>query len=190
VPDTLPIFPLQLVLFPGARVPLQIFEARYLDLVSRCLSTDSGFGVCLIKSGREVGQPAEPASVGTGVRIVDWQRNPNGLLGITILGQRRFRLLATHVRPDNLIHGDIQWLDDDDAVAVPVPETFRSLHSLLARHLDRQAGTAGADWMKDAAWLGYRLAELIPASQQVQQQLLEMAEPLTRLTYLQQMLES
>ena len=190
MPDTLPIFPLHLVLFPGASVPLQIFEARYLDMVSHCLSTGSGFGVCLIKSGREVGQPAEPAGVGTFVRIADWQRNTNGLLGITILGQRRFRLLATHVQTDNLIHGDIQWLDDDGAAAVPVPEKFRPLQALLARHLNRPAGTTGADGMNDAAWLGYRLAELIPASLQVQQQLLEMAEPVSRLAYLQQMLDS
>ena len=53
--QNIPLFPLHTVLYPHGRMPLQIFEPRYLDLVSECMKTDTGFGVCLIKQGAETG---------------------------------------------------------------------------------------------------------------------------------------
>ena len=53
--EKIPLFPLHLVVFPGSRLPLRIFEPRYTDLVSECLQGDKGFGICLINEGRDVG---------------------------------------------------------------------------------------------------------------------------------------
>ena len=69
--ETLPLFPLNAVLFPGGYLPLRIFEARYLDMISTCLRQGSGFGVCLIRSGKEVGNAAEIHHIGTQATIVD-----------------------------------------------------------------------------------------------------------------------
>ena len=64
-PSELPLFPLNTVLFPGSRLPLKVFEARYMDMVRNCMRESSAFGVCLIAEGNEVGAPAVPHDVGT-----------------------------------------------------------------------------------------------------------------------------
>ena len=58
------IFPLGTVLFPGAALPLKIFEQRYLEMTKTCLRDNRPFGVCLIREGREVGDPALPEAIG------------------------------------------------------------------------------------------------------------------------------
>ena len=58
LPDRLPLFPLKTVLFPGGVLPLRVFEARYMDMITRCMREDAGFGVCLIAAGEEVGETA------------------------------------------------------------------------------------------------------------------------------------
>jgi len=101
----LPLFPLDTVLFPGCILDLQLFEARYLDMISRCLKADHGFGVVRILQGLEVG-PAATAFAGIGCEAVirDWQQQPNGLLGIRVEGQRRFDIERTEVQADQLAY--------------------------------------------------------------------------------------
>jgi Lon protease-like protein len=178
MPDTIPLFPLHTVLFPGGSLPLRIFEPRYIDLVSECLRENKGFGVCLIKSGNEVGQAAEPERIGTYAWIRDSQRTPDGLLGITIQGQRRFQILSIRIQKNNLLRGDISWLAQEPAVAVPA--RYRMLQDLL-RSISGQQGIAVALEMDDAAMLGYRLAEILPADRELRQRLLEISDPMERL---------
>ena len=107
----LPLFPLSSVLFPFGRMPLQIFEQRYLDLVKNCLKTDSGFGVITILDGLEA-DFAEPSElelsvVGCYARIVDWDQLPNGLLGIIIEGHKRFKLKNFWREENGLVRGEI-----------------------------------------------------------------------------------
>ena len=59
----IPLFPLGAVLLCGGKLPLRIFEPRYLDLVGRCLKTDTGFGVVLIRAGRETRGAGGPPSI-------------------------------------------------------------------------------------------------------------------------------
>src|SRR5438067_10321725 len=67
--DPLPLFPLNVVLFPRMPLPLRIFEDRYKEMIRRCLDNDQPFGVLLIRDGQEVGPPAIPEEVGTLARI-------------------------------------------------------------------------------------------------------------------------
>ena len=69
--ETVPVFPLQTVLFPGSLLPLRIFEVRYMDMAKACLKEGSPFAVCLIKEGSEVGAPALPEPIGCLARIAD-----------------------------------------------------------------------------------------------------------------------
>ena len=108
MPTGLPIFPLNTVLFPGGALSLRIFERRYLDLVRDCARDGAGFGVCLILEGREAGEPALPAAVGTLARIVDFSTTPDGLLGIRALGTQRFRLARSRVRDNGAAHGEVE----------------------------------------------------------------------------------
>ena len=93
----LPLFPLKsVVLFPGMVLPLHIFEPRYRELIERCLTEGSPFGVTLIAEGREVGAPARPHTVGTAARIVRSERMEDGRFNITTVGTQRFRVLEVH----------------------------------------------------------------------------------------------
>lgn len=185
----LPLFPLATVLYPGGQLQLRIFEPRYLDLVRECTRTGSGFGVCLILDGHEVGAPALPAAVGTLARITDFHHREDGLLGISAEGGERFRVTRTRVRADGQLRGDVEWLPDE--APQPVPVEFALLQTILERLIE----TMGPHWKDaprsaydDARWLGFRMAELLPLQAVEQQRLLELTDPVRRLAELRDIL--
>src|SRR5690242_121607 len=92
----LPLFPLHTVLFPGMSLPLHIFEPRYRTMINECLSSGAPFGIVLISSGREVGEPAVPHTVGTTAHISGAERLPDGRLNIEVVGQQRFQIIELH----------------------------------------------------------------------------------------------
>lgn len=182
----LPLFPLNAVLFPGGPLSLRIFEPRYLDLVRDCSRSGSGFGVCLILAGREAGEPALPAAIGTVARITDFYTLPDGLLGIGAEGGERFQVAATRIRDNGLVHGDVRLWPDEPVVEVPAE------HGLLATILERLLDQVGGRHARverarldDASWVGFRLAELLPLEPSEKQYLLQMTDPLRRLAQLQ-----
>jgi Lon protease-like protein len=182
-----PLFPLKTVLFPGGVLPLKIFETRYLDMVSYCLKNDSSFGVVTILEGREAGgQPISIHPVGTLARIVDFDPLDDGLLGVTGLGVQRLRVVGHRIQPDNLLIGQVLWLPDDP-VLPPLPShepLVRVLRDVLEQdNLASYARFLVPDW-RDAAWIGNRLAELLPLPLSIRQALLEMTEPHQRLDIL------
>lgn len=183
----IPLFPLGAVLFPGGPLNLRIFEQRYLDLVRDCTRNNSGFGVCLILEGREAGEPALPAAVGTLARITDFYTLPDGLLGIGAEGYSRFQVATTRVRDNGLVHGEVRFWDDEPLLPVP-PE-----HGLLATILERLHESSGSPFKHsdrasydDASWVGFRLAEMLPLAQTERQELLQFVDPLQRLARLMQ----
>lgn len=89
----LPLFPLNLVLFPGMRLPLHIFEERYKAMIGDCIDRETPFGVVLIREGPEVGGPAEPFRIGTSARVTQVQRLEEGRMNLLALGERRFDLV-------------------------------------------------------------------------------------------------
>ena len=183
---SLPLFPLQTVLVPGAALDLRIFERRYLDMVGECGRNGSGFGICLILEGNEAGTPATPVAFGTEAVIEDFGNTPEGLLSLRVRGRRRFHVLRTRVRDTGLIVADIEWRDD-----VAPSSRLRPEHALLAELLRRillqvDAGHVDPDpaLFDDAAWTGWRLAELLPLSMPQRQALLQLDDPHARLQYL------
>ena len=181
----LPLFPLSAVLFPGGPLALRIFEQRYLDLVRDCARRSCGFGVCLILQGREAGEPAVPAAVGTVARITDFYTLPDGLLGISAEGGERFQVTTTRVRDNGLVHGEVRFWPEEPRIPVP-PE-----HGLLATILERLIEKAGGPFAKaerscydDASWVGFRLAEMLPIEQPDRQRLLQVTDPVERLSCL------
>lgn len=112
----LPLFPLKVVLFPNQALPLHIFEERYKQLIGTCLAGDGAFGVVLIRSGDEVGEPAEPHDVGTTALITDVVKYDDGQLDLHTFGMRRFQVLEVVQKKPYLV-GRVQWIDDSDAAA-------------------------------------------------------------------------
>lgn len=183
--SSLPLFPLSSVLFPGGTLSLRIFEQRYLDLVRDCARDNAGFGVCLILHGREAGEPAVPAAIGTVARIVDFHTLDDGLLGIHATGGERFHVLNTRVRDNGLVLGDVEYLGEAQTIAIP-PE-----YALLATILERVFECAGGEHARveracydDADWVAYRLAEVLPLEPAERQKLLATEDALVRLDQL------
>jgi Lon protease-like protein len=182
----MPLFPLASVLFPGGQLQLRIFEPRYLDLVRECTRHGTGFGVCLILQGQEVG---EPAAIGTVARISDFHRDDDGLLGIVAEGGSRFRVARSRVRSDGLLRGDVEVWPDEPEQQVPVE--FALLQTILERLIETMAPHwrhAPRSAYDDASWLGFRLAELLPLDTGEQQRMLELNDPLQRLAELRDIL--
>ena len=180
----LPLFPLSTVLFPGGPLPLRIFEPRYLDMVSRCLREQSGFAVVMVSEGDEAAATTSFAAMGTEARIVDFDRLDDGLLGISCIGRERIRVLDAWCEPDGLNRGRVIDIDADPVV--PVPEGQAWLAEVVRRVLP-EAGSVYryVELRDDAAWIGNRLAELLPLSLTEKQALLELADQLERLAALE-----
>jgi len=186
----IPLFPLQTVLFPGGRLPLRIFERRYMDMAKACLRDGSPFGVCLIREGREVGEPALPEAVGCVARIVEWDMPQLGLLQVVARGERRFRIRERRVQADGLALAGAELLDEErDAPLDPQAD-------LCARVLRRMVDAAPAGLVElpprydSSAWVSARLAELLPLSLASKQRLLEMDDARDRLEILRRLISS
>lgn len=188
--STIPLFPLHSIVFPGGVLPLRIFEPRYLDMISRCLRDDSGFGICMIRSGQDTGETPEINGIGVVVRVVDWERLDNGMLGISAQGQRKFHVLSTQVEKDKLMIGQVQWLEPEPCV--PVPDTSAALSELLRRIVKQlpKAYTQLQVDFDDAASVGGRLCELLPFDPAFKQRMLELDDPIARLDTLRGELKS
>jgi Lon protease-like protein len=178
--EEIALFPLNTVLFPGGPLELRIFEPRYLDMIRAALKNGREFGVVQIRSGSEVG-PAETVDVGTSARIVDFYQLPSGLLGIACRGARRFRLDSRRQQRDGLNLGTVRWLTEPPQA--PVPARFERLVRLAEALLAEQGETyAGIEpQLADAAWIGYRLSEILPLSREERQRSLELDGALERL---------
>ena len=177
------LFPLNIVLFPAGSLPLRIFETRYVDMVRRCMRESQTFGVVLIREGRETG-PAETFEVGTLAKIVDFHQLSDGLLGLSCVGEQRFRIRSRSRQADGLNVAEVDRLAPEAAVAVP--ERHARLPRLLQTVLP-QLGEAYTDMpmrLDDAAWVGHRLAEILPIPLADKQRCLELDDPIQRLDVL------
>jgi len=185
----LPIFPLGTVLFPAGRLPLRIFEPRYVDMTKACLRDGTPFGVTLIRAGYEVGTPAVPHDIGCTAHIQEWQVPSPGMFALLAQGRTRFRLLKRRTQSDGLIVGTVELIEPPDPT--PLPTAQRYLAELL-RKLMSDLGEQhfpSPPRFEDAAWVGYRLAELLPITPERKQLLLEVDEPQAVLTGVERAIE-
>jgi len=172
-----PLFLLHTVLIPGARLPLKVFEARYLDMVSQCLKNSAPFGVCLIRSGRETGAAGEPWPVGTLATIQKWDMPKPGVLHIEVLGTERFSIVDQE-KQGELITATIDvWPDEPE---LEIPARYAGLVEFLRAVLQDREDVSEADF-SNAGWVGWRLAALLPVSNETRQQWLMMRDPVMRL---------
>ena len=187
--EWIPLFPLRTVLFPDGPLPLRVFEPRYLDMISRCLRSDSPFGVLLLLAGSEVGA-ARTETIGTLARITDWYQGSDGILGITAVGTGRFQLLAMDQQPDGLYVGSIALLEPEPAFRLP--HEYQPMAEMLQVILD-DLGKLYGDLPRrfdDATWVGCRFAEILPMPLQQKQHCLALTDAIERLEFVRPMLRS
>lgn len=206
--DSLPLFPLNLVLFPGGYLPLRIFEVRYLDMVSKCFKADEPFGVVTLVSGSEVRAAptdlTDDAStsqevfypVGTLARITELSRPQPGLMMISCTGMQRFALTQPELLQHGLWIGKARLLPEDQTV--PIPEDLLPVASALARVLDtlkaqgmtpEQMPIQPPYALHDCAWVANRWCDLLPMSLVQKHRLMTLDNPLLRLELVSDLLE-
>lgn len=169
---------------------MRIFEPRYLEMVSTCMKEGTGFGVCLILSGNEVGEAAKTYDIGCHARIIDWTMRDDGFLGITVQSEQRFRILSSEVRSNQLIHAEVELLEEQQ------PQTFPPAYNAAVDLLRDIIAKVGGHYAEiparydDPLWVSGRLAELLPIELLQKQHLLQMDDPLQRLERLCAMWDS
>jgi Lon protease-like protein len=186
----LPLFPLGTVLFPGALLPLQLFELRYLQMIGECERQGSGFGVVTLTQGREVHRPGEAAEqfepIGTRVQIERIERPQAGLVLVWCRGVARFQIHSTAQRSDGLWRGQVQALPPEPSLAVPehLQHLSDQMHGAL-QSLSAQPSVVpqwNEAWrLQDCGWLSDRYGELLPLPLTMKYRLFALQEPLMRL---------
>lgn len=180
----IPLFTLFTVLFPKGPLQLRVFEPRYMDMISNCMKTDSPFGVCLIREGREVAEAALTYDIGTLATISYWRTRADGLLGITVTGGQRYRILEREVQKNKLLVAEVELIDDEPET--PLPKLYSPMAEILQGivvQLEAPYITMPTHY-EDAVWVGARLAELLPLGLKQKQALLELTDPVERLARL------
>ena len=192
-PQDISLFPLRVVMFPGSRMDLQIFERRYLDLISHCMRSNVGFGICLLREGEEVVREASRQTIhrtGTYCKIVDWDQLDNGLLGITVEGVAKFRISDCWQGDSGVLEAKVDFSEQDrvGSDTIPLDDAYNALVDLL-QNLENHplVEQKNLSINYDNLWdLGWRLGELIPIEVEKKQQLLELDDPWERISAIEQ----
>lgn len=189
----IPLFPLGTVLLPHGRLPLQIFERRYIDMVAKCMREQTGFGVVWLRQGSEVDEEGASSALqigdyGTLAHIVDWDQLPNGLLGITIEGSQRFHIDESWVEESGLNVARVEL----DPVLAPelLPVEGASMVDVLQglqRHPEVKRLNLSVDY-EDAWSVCFALTQLLPVGSPLKYELLGLTDISTLIDQLDQLL--
>lgn len=189
--QSLPLFPLGTVLFPGGQLPLRIFEVRYLDMITRCHKAGAPFGVVTLTQGHEVRMPGVTegfADIGTLAVIEELSQPQPGLLSIRCAGRQRFRVTSSERLKHGLWVADVRRVDDDPLVGIP--EDLVPIAQSLAEVIRKLRERAPEDAMPhlptgmkldDCGWVANRWCELLPLPAELKQRLMVLDNPLVRL---------
>ena len=147
-------------------------------MTKECIRDDQPFGVCLIREGSEVGDPALPVSIGCFARIETWDMPQMGVFQLLARGVERFAIRSSRVASNGLVRAVVDnWLEE------PPVEPDQISVEVLKAILER-VGTGhiqGELRWSDAAWVGFRLAEILPVDMSERQSLLELRDASERL---------
>jgi ATP-dependent Lon protease len=173
--DSLPLFPLNLVLYPGEHLPLHIFEERYKDLTQYCLDHDVSFGIVRAEEDAVV-------EVGTTARIRDVvTRYDDGRMDILVEGEERFRLLEIHDEKSYYTADVVLLEEDEQPLNLDLKERVITQHMKL---LELAGRTVRPDLYEDEAHLSYVLAQNAALDEEQKQELLELTNENERIRYL------
>ena len=192
---SIPLFPLNTVLYPDGYLPLQIFEVRYLDMIRKCITGEQPFGVVQLLDGTEVRKPGQDetlAQVGTLAKVVDWAAPLSGLLQIKCIGTRRFQMVSSEQLKTGLWMAEVVLLPPDMAVPIP-PEQQNVADALGALIRTLQEQQIPLDQMPiqppyrldECGWVANRWCELLSLTPVQKQLLLSQENPVLRLELIQ-----
>ena len=187
-----PLFPLTVNVLPGAFLPLQIFEPRYIDMVKKSLSNSEGFCIVLSRqdSTNQESQSASYHDIATYVEIVDFNPLDNGLLGITVQGKQKILIEDTWKQDDQLLIGKIKSVheDDDDLSSDPLYVDLWNMVKEIISHPEIKKLNLELN-LDSAVSVGYILASVLPLRPQEKQTILEFDDPRDKLNYLKEIIK-
>ncbi len=197
-PRKIPLFPLGTVLFPDGVIALKIFEARYLDMIKRCLREKTEFGVISIIKNIESEQESVSTTfsqIGTLALIEDFDPVQPALYMTKSFGTQRFKLLNSTQEASGLWIGEIELLENDPLI--PVPQEHQKVAKLLdeiisviqSEDLMAEAPFKKPYKVDDCGWVSNRLAELLPISLAQKNHLLAQTNPRIRLDLVTEIIE-
>ena len=148
--SSLPLFPLNSVLFPDGVLALRVFEVRYLDMVRKCHHAGAPFGIVALTQGNEVRQAGAPDErfhdIGTLAASEKLDNPQPGLITLLCRGSQRFRITERRHLPHGLWIADVEQLATDLAVSIPedLLTTATTLAQVLASLRERDTGSGTA----------------------------------------------
>lgn len=198
--DWLPLFPLKTVLFPGGVLPLKVFEARYIDMVSECLKTGTPFGVTLIKANQESDAQLLPETIGSLAFVSHWEMSSQRILLLRMLGGERFRILETRTLQDQRLEARIAMIAPDDPVAISdIHVDCAKTLKLVIEDLEAKGQAEHGDAfvtpfsrpldLQSAGWVANRWCEILPIPLKARQKLMELNGAQNRLAIVHQYLQ-
>src|SRR5208282_2124101 len=165
-PERIPLFPLNVVLLPGADLPLHIFEPRYLEMVNRCLKDKSEFGILLAL-------PKGVARVGCTAEVIEVvRRHDDGTMDILTVGREPFRVIE-FFDENPLAEGHVDYLEDREAplnspMRRELIELYETCHTLIFEDCPKNTDS------EDPAPISFRIAGTLPMDLLLKQQILEL----------------
>ena len=187
-----PLFPLTINVLPGAFLPLQIFEPRYIDMVRRSLSNSEGFSIVLSKQENtyEESENLPYHNIATYVEIVDFDQLANGLLGITVQGKQKIVIEDTWKQEDELIIGKVKKVreNDDDLSKDPVYVDLWNMVKEITNHPEIKKLNLELN-LESSISVGYILASVLPLRPEEKQTILEFEDPRDKLDYLKEIIK-
>ncbi|MEM7035080.1 MAG: LON peptidase substrate-binding domain-containing protein [Chloroflexota bacterium] len=186
---SLPLFPLGTVLYPGMVLPLKIFEARYKAMINHCVDEKRDFGVVLIAQGKEVGETADPHTIGTIAKIIQVQHlNEAGEMAIYTVGTDRFKIWDHVVSPDGYMVGTLSKLDTVGSEMPTAVEMVSEARDALTAFLRLNYDSDNEIFQElekklstDPEALSYQIAAMLNIDLKTKQDLLEMEQSADRL---------
>ena len=186
------LFPLSVNVLPGAYLPLQIFEPRYIDMVSECLANSEGFCIVLFKDdeNEENKEYLPHHNIATYVEIVDFNKLDNGLLGITVQGKYKIRIEDVWKQEDELLLGKIEKINEEDDNLSNEPEYLDLWNMVkeITNHPEIKKLNLDLD-LNSSISVCYILASFLPLRPQEKQTILEFENNRDKLDYLKALIK-
>jgi Lon protease-like protein len=195
----IPLFPLGTTLFPGGVIALKIFEARYLDMMRRCLREDTAFGVVSILDNKPIDSDATAlanfSNIGTSAKLEEFDPIQPALYMTKSYGTQRFHILHIKQESDGLWMGEVELIDADPEI--PLPKEHEKVAALLheiisvikSEDLLGDAAFKMPANLDDCGWVANRLAELLPLPPAQKNHLLAQSNPRIRLDLISEIIE-
>jgi|TARA_B100001094_G_scaffold3424_1_gene3075 uncharacterized protein len=185
----IPLFPLQSIVLPGGLFPLRIFERRYLDMVRDCIKNNTDFCIVLIRNNSKEEYITDVYNYGCLVKITDWNQLDDGLLGITVEGINKVKILDRGLEKTNLLTGTIEDIEIEKEYMIP------QKHLLLSRFYKKiypgikHVISFKKERYADASWVGFRLIECLPLDSSTKNKLIAMDHAIERLNILHKIIQ-